>query len=195
MAAKYLLPCPQCEATQSVSAIQAGEIITCGSCQAEVEVPKLSGIKQLQIVESDAPKPSSNRSWSHAQGVYFSTGLALLIVGGAIAGFLIQRALKRDVSNEEFEEIVESLEGVDDFTIGETWEVWEQTIETNPLGEWRESKLEANRRLRRAELMIATPACVVGVIGLGLVVYSFVPRKPKRRRRKKPPAKPKSGES
>lgn len=45
----HLLPCPSCQTSLPVSLAQAGESVTCPSCQANVDIPKLGDLRRLPL--------------------------------------------------------------------------------------------------------------------------------------------------
>ena len=55
----YLLPCPQCQTTATISPSQAGDEITCSSCDASISIPKLGDLRKLPRSEESQETPES----------------------------------------------------------------------------------------------------------------------------------------
>lgn len=88
MAVRYAWECPKCQATIELAATQAGQELTCASCSAVVEAPKLGVIKSFPVVGGEvagsrtvAGGRSALKSW------LFAGGLLLAILAGAAGGW------------------------------------------------------------------------------------------------------------
>ncbi len=182
MAARHLLPCPSCGHVNSITASQAGETITCSNCGATTEAPSLRGIRELPLDETAQVQKTRSSNWSHAQGVYFSLGLLSLIIGGVLCGIFLSQALQLRTELPELERMKESFEQIDQFTLDDSWVVWNRDFKDRPLGEWRESPVETNRRWKRALLLLSIPTGLMAVGGVASMIYSFAaPSSPRKR--------------
>jgi len=95
MSLRYLFPCSQCEHKFELVTKQAGQELTCPSCGASNQAPKLGTLKQLELADSTdnaskAGRRNQNASSGSWRNVIFVTGLALAIIAGA-AGFALFR--------------------------------------------------------------------------------------------------------
>ena len=84
----YLLPCPECQTSLSVTPSQAGDKVTCSDCQTEVSIPKLGILRQLpQSEESENAAPNRHSERSVSSQIAF-VALGLVALGGfLVAGF------------------------------------------------------------------------------------------------------------
>jgi hypothetical protein len=82
----YLLSCPNCQAELSVAAAQAGDSISCSSCQSEVAIPKLGELRNLpQTAEGQNEVSGGSRS---VGGTIAFVVLSLIAVGALLgAGY------------------------------------------------------------------------------------------------------------
>jgi hypothetical protein len=84
MTTEYRLPC-ECGNTLAVTQVQAGQVRIC-DCGAELEVPTIRGLAELQQVQR--PDESSGPTWSRQQGALFVSGLFILILGAVTTFWL-----------------------------------------------------------------------------------------------------------
>jgi hypothetical protein len=107
----YLLPCPACGNKLSVVAGQAGQLVRC-TCGAEVEVPTIRGLRELEQVSEE---PAGASRWTARHSVAF---FGLLILAGALAFslYLHLRAPVFDPTGYENEVQASSPE--------QSWEHW-----------------------------------------------------------------------
>jgi hypothetical protein len=80
MSAQYLLPC-SCGQKVRVEPAQAGGQVAC-ACGANLNVPTLRGLKQLEIAPPDeaAVRRSAGRQWGPVRGAMFSIGLLVVVI-------------------------------------------------------------------------------------------------------------------
>jgi hypothetical protein len=86
---EYLLPCEACGKKTAVSSAQAGDVMRC-TCGAELTVPTLRQLKQLEIVESNAPTRSASRrgvGWEDRHRLSFLLAVVAL-AAWCLAGYL-----------------------------------------------------------------------------------------------------------
>ncbi len=115
----YLLPCPACGNKLTVVAGQAGQLVQC-TCGADVEVPTIRGLRELEQISSVAESPSR---WTSRHSVAF---LGLLIAAGALAFslYLHLRAPVFDPGGYENEVQTASPE--------QSWEHWTGNLRHGP---------------------------------------------------------------
>lgn len=123
MVAIYLLPCA-CGVKHEVSARQAGQTLTC-ECGANVEIPTLRGLRNLQVVQPQS-QPSSAR-WSIAKGFTFAIGTVLLVVGGGFAysshSGIVQRRPYMAAPQIDEQKLLEEVNAIPS---DELWKIWQQ---------------------------------------------------------------------
>ncbi|MEM9588021.1 MAG: hypothetical protein AAGA03_12140 [Planctomycetota bacterium] len=80
----YLLPCPECSQSLTVSPAQAGDHVDCPSCQASIAIPKLGELRQLETAETDGDA-ASHRSGevSFTRQIAF-VGLAMVVTASLL---------------------------------------------------------------------------------------------------------------
>ena len=84
----YLLPCPECQTSLSVTPSQAGDRLTCSQCQTEVSIPKLGILRQLPKSEETENAASKRESERPVATQIAFVALGLLALGGfLVAGF------------------------------------------------------------------------------------------------------------
>jgi hypothetical protein len=115
----YLLPCPVCGNKLTVVAGQAGQLVQC-TCGADVEVPTIRGLRELDQVIGEA---ESSSRWTSRHSVAF---LGLLITAGALAFslYLHLRAPVFDPGGYENEVQAASPE--------QSWEHWMGNLRHGP---------------------------------------------------------------
>lgn len=123
----YLLPCPSCKASLSISPSQAGSEASCPDCQASVPVPKLGELRQL-------PRADEQHSGDQPQGVPISTGrsagfvfLGLIATASLlVAGFCGVRWSLIDTGSTTEQHIAEYREAYRSLTAAELIREYEQ---------------------------------------------------------------------
>jgi hypothetical protein len=154
----YLLPCPACGNKLSVVMGQAGQIVHC-ACGADVEVPTIRGLRELEQV-SDEPIGASR--WTTRHSVAF---LGLLILAGALAFslYLHLRAPIFDPSGYEQEVQAASPE--------QSWEHWMGNLRLGPRMRVRQAEHDAiTRRAVKDQYVERWEWVGYGVAALGLVI-------------------------
>lgn len=132
----------------------------------------MSAIRALPPVSEESESPK--REWSHAQGVLFTGGLLALLVCGTISGLSIWQALSLDVGIPEGQKKAEEArEKVSSMSAAELWGIWSYGYGTQPLGEWKESRLAGARRWRKNFIAMGSIFGVIAAGGLGAMIYSL----------------------
>lgn len=85
MSVKYLLPCA-CGAKTPLEAGQAGQRVLC-ACGATLTAPTMRGLAQLEKLTAADPPPRRGRQWSRSQGILFSGGAIVAILGLVLAAY------------------------------------------------------------------------------------------------------------
>jgi len=88
MSQHYLLPC-SCGQKLRVAAAQAGGQVSC-ACGQSLTVPTLRGLRALEPAAVEANSKAAP-GWSITHGVFFSSGLVLIVVGIALIAFNLNR--------------------------------------------------------------------------------------------------------
>ena len=161
MAVKYLLPCG-CGESLQVDVSQAGSTIPC-ACGRELEVPTLRGLRELAEVE--VASISGKSRWTPAQGVLFTLGLVLLVVGiGAVAyGYPRVRAVQPIVEVDEHKLFSDSLE---DLTPSQLYDMWKE-LHAHGLVERGKNAYVMNRKF-------SSQMKTITAVGLGLAVVGGI---------------------
>jgi Alpha-aminoadipate carrier protein LysW-like, globular domain len=154
----YLLPCPACGNKLSVVTGQAGQLVRC-DCGADLEVPTIRGLRELEQVSDDAVSFSR---WTTRHGVAF---LGLLILAGALAFslYLHLRAPVFDPTGYESQVQAASPE--------QSWEHWTGNLRYGPRMRIRQSEHDAIvRRAEKDKYVERWEWVGYGVAALGLVI-------------------------
>ena len=85
MAVRYSFECPECSTAVELTVTQAGQEMTCQSCDHEFSAPRLGDIKKLPVVGGEVAEKSKAKSSSPVKGWLFAGGLLLAAVAGAAA--------------------------------------------------------------------------------------------------------------
>ena len=106
----YLLPCPQCQHANEVSAARAGDAICCDGCKQSIAVPKLGQLRSLDPVGTDTPAgdaPTARRETPIVFPILAFLAIALTM----IAGYSALRYSFTDVyaSNQKHLEVVATM--------------------------------------------------------------------------------------
>ena len=105
MAARYAYECPECHSTIELSTTQAGQDITCGSCSAVVNAPKLGTIRSLPALDDTLASDRKPGKGSPLKGWLFAGGLLLAVIAG-IGGAAAQYRADQFHIDVDIEEIV-----------------------------------------------------------------------------------------
>lgn len=156
---RYVLPC-SCSRRIPVVAGQAGGAVTCPACGASMLVPRLGALERLEI-EASAPTAAEGAGWNAAWAC-LATGVALLVLGAAAAGWLRTRwTAIAGIDEGRIRTVVESA-GVE--SVHAAWLDYElKGLSMAALPEERRAQQQATA-LRGLEVVAWTAAAVGGVV-------------------------------
>jgi hypothetical protein len=121
MTQRYRLPCPSCARSFEVATPQAGETLVC-DCGAQILVPKLRELRQLEPAETAEERPLPSENWNPIRGSLFVLGM-LLMAAGIYASFRIQQERKQlNLTRPAFRELTYDVQ---ELTPLEAWEWWD----------------------------------------------------------------------
>ena len=124
MTAYYLLPC-SCGKKVEVDAGQSGLNVRC-SCGAELTVPTLRGLNQLERASAPPagrPAEAPASTWGARQALVFLGGIIMLGAAGP-AGFAIYNYPQPPQLRPDFQEL--NRHDLEHMTLSKTWELWRQ---------------------------------------------------------------------
>jgi hypothetical protein len=185
---KYLLPCSNCGEKLMIDVSQAGQSISC-KCGSQTEVPTLRGLQKLERVEGARAPEDTEPAWSQQQGIMFSTGLALIVVGAGLCTYLLWERSKLDTARPIDRLRFREEKAIDGMSPLQVWQIWVQMRDYR-LSQDETPQYQLNRQRAQQLLIIASISGGAAIVGLGLLLSSFIVRPktaPKRKRRK--PAK------
>jgi hypothetical protein len=107
----FLLSCPTCGRKLEVTTADADQRMPC-ECGAQVQVPTVRGLRQLQEI----PQAAATSSWTMAHSVVFLG--ALIAVAGLAFGAFLQLRAADVLPNTAFADDIRTMTPV------ETWELW-----------------------------------------------------------------------
>jgi hypothetical protein len=186
MTKAYLLRCSGCQAEISVEPRQAGQFVTCGKCQASLEVPTIGQLKRLPSVGEDTARvttaiPNPLKPW------FFVIGIAAAALLG-VCGWLLQGYANSMIALGEMyiesvpPEYFDSLNTQEDL-----WASWYQFFEENKdLPPWQPSTIKTTRQTGALFKNISWGLLGAGGLGLLLAVTSFFLPNQKTGKRKNP---------
>ncbi|MEM8679340.1 MAG: hypothetical protein AAGA95_18750 [Pseudomonadota bacterium] len=160
MAQQFLLKC-ECGQDIEVREQQAGSEVRCVSCGQMLAIPRLRELQQLPHATAQELAPS-RPAWGLGRGMLFSLGLALILVGGSVAGFYTywrsQLNIQKPVLDPRLNPDIQKLD------IEQAWTLWEQVRELE-MSRRTPAYLE-NRRIGKIFLRISLIAGLVALVGL-----------------------------
>ncbi len=163
----YLLPC-HCGESISIRTTQAGEKIKCDACGTETTAPTMREIRSLKSVDdTDASLGNRKKTWSVAQGLLFSAGMAVAVLALATMAYFgwYRHMAKRGIQRPEFEDISFQRD-ITTINLNESWDVWTKQFRNQALGMRRTPAFILYRKL--AERMQRYMMAAAGVTLLGL---------------------------
>ena len=180
---QYLLPC-QCGRKTPVDSTKAGRTIEC-ECGANLEVPTMGGLKNLQRVV-DAKRGGSAATWGPRQRVLL-VGILICVTGLGIAGFLWNGLPKPPPHEQRIDELIP--QHVENLSLMQTLQLWgylERGLpeEMNPEDIRYRKAHQTYIRLTGVALFITAVGVLVVIISLLLMIISLF--FPKKRRRPRP---------
>lgn len=176
----YLLPCPDCDQSISVSPSQAGDTAACSGCDSKVQIPKLGDLRKLPQAESDAPDKSSGPADGRGDFQIMTILLGIFaLIGLLVAGFaLVQRSLI-EVTTTTDQHIAELREEYKELEAARFIRELEN-IEAYPPESPGEFTYKANARKRQRWLINALVAGGIGTLMLlAAIVLASSGRTPK----------------
>jgi len=174
MTTHYLLPC-NCGKKNEVDSGQAGLNIRC-SCGAELAVPTMRGLNQLERAEAPPPDrrqaAAPQSTWGARQALIF-LGL-LILLGAALPTLLTWYAYPQPPRlRDDFEKL--NRDDITPMTLMQTWELWKSLrkdfAEEPEIPEMYQYRILAKAARERLIFM-----GVVGGIGLLLVIAGLLIR-------------------
>ena len=180
---KYLLPCT-CGRQVKVDASQAGLTVAC-RCGAQLEVPTLRGLKQLEQVD-DAPRHVSRggEGWGPRQAMILG---GLLLVGLSLAGGgYLYATLPAEPIEPEFAINRELLQKqVESMNLSQTFALWTHMVKNGldpkPHAAIRNYKAQKKQyeAIMRSRRHWAIADATVGAVGLLIAISGMLRRSPK----------------
>jgi hypothetical protein len=168
MPIQYLLPCPDCEHTLSLTTSQAGQPLQCPHCDSSVDAPKLGTLKQLPVQEDTATTQSASNDGSTGWKRHvFAFGLITAVVAGiaGIALFFYAQSLFTPTDVEGHITMMDNE--LDQLTPVQLWDLWHQQEYDDGLGEWTELKYVGYNK--QSEYLRYIAYGLLGIAGLGVV--------------------------
>lgn len=169
MSDKYALSCSQCSATLEVETRQAGQPVNCPQCGQSQEAPRLGALRQLPLISSDTPEaPTSSRG----SGMFVAAILLLILgLGGGGGLYLYGKSKLVDYNVDGAMDRID--EEVDALAPTQIVLLFEQMNVDAGLGDWQEQPHVAQSREGRILMGLAIPVGLLGLVGLGLMVFSL----------------------
>lgn len=179
MSPVYLLDC-ECGRSVEIRRQQAGSQVTCPGCNKAITVPTFRELAKLPMVHVGTRKQSS---WSREEGLLFSIGLPLLLLGGTVFGYFgyqkSQLLTERPTLEEEKARIGATDAAIVKLTPLETWEMWKNYRHLQTY-RFREPFYESNRKLASRDNLFMILGVMLGAIGLVCFVALLVVGRAKR---------------
>ena len=176
----YLLPCPSCDASLSVSPSQAGDAIPCPSCEQIVQIPKLGELRQLP--EAESPRsPASRSAAQNERGIVQRISFVVLgLIGTAsllIAGFSTVRWAYIKVEKTTEGHVQKYQEAYESATAADLLREYEQMDQFGlDIAMPHDYKAIETKKERWGRIAMISGA--IGVIGLGLGIGLLAIGKP-----------------
>jgi len=129
MSTKYLLPC-ECGKSIPVATSQAGSQVAC-ECGAEMEVPTMRGLRELEREEEESPQAGQKmreKSWDPRYGVGMLG--AIVAVVAAIPGIVLLVQYPEKPTFDEDLMIQREHARIDRMPLPKAWQYWKLTMET-----------------------------------------------------------------
>ena len=166
MSQTYLLPCPDCDYENPVTARNAGTSVSCSKCRSVIVVPKLGELRQFAVDEETEPTPARGTSWDIRKGRIFALGMIILVVLSVAAVGLMLFAETNYETDSGFEKIKEeSFESFDKMTDEQAYMAFSRSFEPVKLDQWQESIFLQNARTKSQFYMVGYVLLAIGIIG------------------------------
>jgi hypothetical protein len=186
MSLTYLLPC-RCGHKLPVDATQCGLALRCPRCKAQLDVPPLRRMQQLERA-SGSDRVEAAPRWGGRQALLLVGSTVLLLGIGLILYVRVFDPVPaqlqmpqgwRDAPREYQNFYLQAAEVPDDLTLGESWRLW-QTLKNQGINIGGHPLVEQHAR-RVVQRRIATGFSVaVAVLGGALLTLAFVVGQPGR---------------
>ncbi len=167
---QYLLPC-RCGRKLTVDSTKAGRSIEC-QCGVRLEVPTLSGMKNLEQV-SPEKQAVSRIKWAARQQV-FLVGLLVLFIGLAVAGFFAIGRPAPPPHQQRIEVIIPKM--VEKMSLMDSLQIWGTLEQGLPDGlgmEDQQYQVERQAYVRRTGVALA----IAGVGVFLMAISLFIPKR------------------
>ncbi len=187
MATKYRLPC-DCGRHVEVDARRAGQTLPC-ECGQSIDVPTMRQLRQHERVGRPEADDARSPSWSLRQGVVFVIGSVLVVISLIIGVLQFSMAhsfnTAAPIVNKPWHR-----GWADSLSPEQSWDAWQEFSDLHqfPLEQPGTPTYLVNRRKVSRHTVQALIALGVAIIGVVVVVGSFVLR-PEKKRRRRPPGK------
>ena len=171
MSTHYLLPCA-CGKKTEIDAGQAGLNVRC-DCGAQLAVPTMRGLSQLERVESPSAQgrgETQQSSWGARQGVIFLGAVILLGALFPVAYQLYYYPQRPQLFRTDFKEL--NAQEIEQATLPQTFELWrELKLGFEQQGEHPQMQMYIMMEKQAREKLIATGA--VAAVGLLLIIVGL----------------------
>ncbi len=169
MSQQVSVPCPHCQAPQTVEFRQAGQELTCSACSKSFAAPKLRELKQLLPAEVQTAARRANRSGqTPLRNWLFVLGLATAVLAG-LGGYLVSQYAKTMIVDEAIAEkyTMDVQKDLDSYAPADLWVTWETILANRVLPQW---ELAAARDLQQlGESLRLTGWGLYTLAGLGVL--------------------------
>ncbi len=166
MSQQYLLPCP-CGQTIPVEISQAGQLVTCVSCNEQIEVPTMREIRQLEPVESPADERSPTE-WTTLRNLFFAGGFAITTIALIFTAICLYKYIT--LSRQQHINA-----RVDSWNVFETSMYWDRSIEGPGLTFYSSEPPHIKaRRESRVWGGFSILSVAVLLAGIGTLGYAFI---------------------
>lgn len=173
----YLLPCPSCQTSITVSPSQAGDTTTCPACQSAIDIPKLGQLRQLDRAEQTPSATVGPREVSTGRQIGFMVLGLVAIASLLAAGFCGIRWALIEVPTTTDEHVAELREAYHTLSAAELIREYE-SMEKYGLDLGSPYKYKQIENEKKAWGNKATATAIVGGLAvIGAVIVGLVGRK------------------
>lgn len=172
MSQNYLLPCPECGTDQQVTTRNAGGSISCKNCDANIDVPKLGDLRNLDIAETGT-KSAQSLAWDARKGRTFAVGMIIFVVCIATSIGLLLYSRSIDTTDEFAKRVDVMHEAIDKMSPTDLYIFWTKDIEVLPPREWEKSEWLKKVELKNQLFWWGWITMVLSLGGVALIVWSI----------------------
>lgn len=169
MSQQVSVPCPHCQAPQTVEFRQAGQELACTACSKPFTAPKLRELKQLLPAEAQAMTRRASRSGqTPLRNWLFVIGLASAVLAG-LSGYLVSQYANTMIVDEAIAQkfTLDVEKDLDSYAPADLWVTWETILANRVLPQW---ELAAARDVQQlGESLRLTSWALFAVAGAGLL--------------------------